>query len=97
MRLDSFERDDLDEALDPATLGDVEATHSALPQQAEQLVAAERLSHASRHLLRVVRMSSLDHAETLSSLYGRWFRPSASRNCARRFSLFAEQRPTRRT
>ena len=48
MRLDAFQRDDLDEALDPAALGDVEAAHPALAEQAEQLVAAEGFSDASR-------------------------------------------------
>src|SRR6187200_1337004 len=74
MRLDAFQRYDLHEALDPAALGNIEAPHSALPQQAQQLVAAECLSHEGGSLLRVRRMSSLAHAETLSTQYARWFR-----------------------
>ena len=71
MREDPLERDDLHEALDAAPLGDVEPTHAALPEQAEQPIAAEGLSDVSGHVLGVRRMSMLDHAETLSSLYAR--------------------------
>jgi len=80
MRLYPFERDDLYEALNSAALGDVEAAHSALPQQSQQLVAAKSLCAVGRHLLRVHRMSTLDHAETLSSLYPRWFRANNDAN-----------------
>jgi hypothetical protein len=47
---DAFERDDLYEALDATPFGDVEPTHPALAEQAEQPVTAECLSHVSGHV-----------------------------------------------
>ena len=76
MRLDSFERDHLDESLDAPAFGDVEAAHSALAEETEQLIAPEGLRDVSRRLRRVRRMSSLDHAQTLSSLNPARFRTS---------------------
>ena len=68
-----------DEALDAAPLGDVETAHASLAEQAEQPVTAECLSHGADTSGRVGRMSLLDHAETLSSLYARWFRADTDR------------------
>ena len=68
VRKDHLQRDDLDEALDAAALGDVEPPHAAFAQQSQKLVTAKGFAALRGIGRRAARVSLLVHAQSASSL-----------------------------
>src|SRR5450631_4398205 len=69
VREDQLERDDLDEAPDSATLGDVEATHASFSQQPEEAIATEGFVHLDRGVSQRAHLCRCPVTRTLSRHY----------------------------